>query len=71
MRELFATAEHSVIVAGFRFDHGADILAPLHEAMAKRGVHTALFIDVPWGDGDGTARARAAGRDFVLVEPET
>lgn len=45
VRELFAAAKTSVLVAGFRFDHGAEILRPLHEAMRARGVRTSVFLD--------------------------
>ncbi len=43
VRELFARAEKTVLIGGFRFDHGQEILAPLHQAMAERGVDVEIF----------------------------
>lgn len=45
--ELFGRAERRVLVGGFRFDHGADILRPLHRAMLERSVKVDVFLDVP------------------------
>jgi phosphatidylserine/phosphatidylglycerophosphate/cardiolipin synthase-like enzyme len=47
VRELFARAQRHVLVAGYAFDHGEEILRPLHEAMRDRGVEVELYIDVP------------------------
>lgn len=58
MRQLFARAERSVIVGGFRFDAGADLFAPLHEAMASRGVTATFFLDIE--DHAATAAAGPA-----------
>lgn len=44
--ELFASAERHVLVAGYAFDHGARIFAPLHRSMRDRGVRAELFVDV-------------------------
>lgn len=46
VRELFAQARRSVLIAGFTFDHGRAIFAPLHEAMRVHGVGTEVFLDV-------------------------
>lgn len=46
VRQLFAQAERTVLVAGFSFDHGEDIFAPLHAAMQRRGVTCDLFLDI-------------------------
>ncbi len=45
VRELFAHAKQSVLIAGFSFDHGRDILAPLHDAM-RAGVTTDIYLDI-------------------------
>lgn len=58
VRRLFEQARDSVIVAGYSFDHGEDILRPLHQAMSERGVHAMLFLDIEGETGD-TARADA------------
>ncbi|MEM9553683.1 MAG: DISARM system phospholipase D-like protein DrmC [Acidobacteriota bacterium] len=46
VRELFARARRSVVVGGFRFDHGEAILRPLHEVMRDHSVETSIFLDV-------------------------
>lgn len=47
LRELFTSAEQRVLVAGFSFDHGEEILRPLFERMRDRGVATTIFMNVP------------------------
>ena len=51
--ELFASATKEVLVAGYRFDHGAEILRPLHRVMASDGVEVTLILDVPRAKGRG------------------
>jgi phosphatidylserine/phosphatidylglycerophosphate/cardiolipin synthase-like enzyme len=46
VRRLFESARESVLVGGFRFDHGAELLEPLHAAMLARGVRARFFLDV-------------------------
>lgn len=46
VRRLFSAARQEVIVAGYSFDHGADILRPLHEAMRDQGLRALLFLDI-------------------------
>lgn len=46
VRQLFKEAQTSVLVGGFRFDHGEEILRPLHAAMAERGVAARIFLDL-------------------------
>lgn len=46
LRQLFEGAKKRVILAGYSFDHGRDILAPLHAAMRDRGVSTIFFVHV-------------------------
>jgi len=45
VRELFENARKSVLIGGYAFDHGKDIFAPLHMAMAERGVETTIFLN--------------------------
>ena len=52
VRELFATARRSVLVAGYRFDHVEDLLEPLHTAMRDRSVTARLFVDIEREPGD-------------------
>lgn len=42
--ELFGRATTRILVAGFAFDHAADVLRPLHQAL-MRGVSCRLFAD--------------------------
>lgn len=45
VRALFHDAKTAVTIAGFRFDHGSSLLAPLHEAMKGRGVQCRIYGD--------------------------
>jgi hypothetical protein len=47
VRELFCRAKRSVLIAGYTFDHGPEILQPLHEVMEKLGVEVSMFVHVP------------------------
>jgi phosphatidylserine/phosphatidylglycerophosphate/cardiolipin synthase-like enzyme len=47
--ELFEGAAREVLIAGYSFDHGQEILAPLHVAMAERGVKVTMIVDVKRG----------------------
>jgi phosphatidylserine/phosphatidylglycerophosphate/cardiolipin synthase-like enzyme len=63
VRELFAKATRTVLVAGFAFTDGRDIFAPLHHAMRTRGVVARLFLhldDLPGVPADEAARAGIA-----------
>lgn len=44
--DLFRRAQRSMLMAGYSFDHGVEILAPMHEAMAARGVLVDLFMHI-------------------------
>ena len=46
VRELFCRAQRDVIVAGYSFDHGQEILRPLHEAMRDRGVEARILLHI-------------------------
>ena len=46
VRELFGRAEQRVLVGGFTFDHGREILEPLHRVMADRGVEATFFLNI-------------------------
>jgi len=62
VKELFEQAQEAVIVAGFRFDHGEELLRPLHVAMKDRSVSAMFFLDI-----DGEA-ATAAGADAFATK---
>jgi len=70
VRELFARAERSVLVAGFSFDHGADIFEPLHHAMRDRGVEASIFLDLrraPRTEPDVAAHVRREIDTFLIA----
>jgi hypothetical protein len=46
VRELFESAQHHVLIAGYAFDHGADIFEPLHGAMKARGVMVDIYLHI-------------------------
>jgi phosphatidylserine/phosphatidylglycerophosphate/cardiolipin synthase-like enzyme len=46
VHQLFEQAQHSVLVAGYAFDHGKDILEPLYRAMKERGVTAEMYLDL-------------------------
>lgn len=45
VRQLFLEANETVLVAGFAFDHGERLLAPLHAAMKDRQVRCRIFAE--------------------------
>jgi hypothetical protein len=45
VRQLFLDACETVLVAGFAFDHGERLLAPLHAAMKDRQVRCRIFAE--------------------------
>jgi phosphatidylserine/phosphatidylglycerophosphate/cardiolipin synthase-like enzyme len=59
VRQLSMRAKHSVIVGGFRFDHGANLLSPLHEGM-QRGLDVTMFVDI-----EGNASRPEGGKAFA------
>lgn len=63
LRELFARAERSVLVAGFRFDGGRQLFEPLRAAMRDKGVVVRMFLhldDRPGCTADESARRGVA-----------
>lgn len=45
VRDLFRSAQSEVLMAGYRFDHGEELLEPLRER-ARAGVRVAIFLDL-------------------------
>ncbi|MEZ4404479.1 MAG: DISARM system phospholipase D-like protein DrmC [Kofleriaceae bacterium] len=45
--EMLHGAQARVFIAGYAFDHGKVIFAPLHQAMTERGVRVTVCLDVP------------------------
>lgn len=62
LAELFASARQSVLVAGFRFDSGARLLAPLHRVMKEHGVACTVF-------GDAAEAERFIARNWPFGAP--
>jgi phosphatidylserine/phosphatidylglycerophosphate/cardiolipin synthase-like enzyme len=63
VRDLFRSAQHDVIVAGYAFDEPG-ILAPLHEAMRDRGVTATLLLDVA-GEAPDAAAAEVLVTKYI------
>ncbi len=69
VRELLGSARRSVLIAGFAFDHGKDILAPLHEVMVRHRVAASLFVDLgPYERPGAPSDARVAAVDLFLAQ---
>jgi hypothetical protein len=60
VRRLFEGATKEVIVAGYSFDHGERIFAPLYEVMKARGVKATFVLDLA-----GQARIASEMDDFA------
>lgn len=60
VRRLFESATKEVIVAGYSFDHGEQIFAPLHDAVKLRGVKATFVLDLA-----GQARILSEMDDFA------
>ena len=46
VRQLFSSARKTVLVAGYAFDQGKELLQPLHEAMVTYGVSATFFVEI-------------------------
>jgi hypothetical protein len=47
MHELFFKAQSNVLIAGFRFDDGKELFAPLYKKMVEHGLQVQIFLDIP------------------------
>jgi phosphatidylserine/phosphatidylglycerophosphate/cardiolipin synthase-like enzyme len=71
LADLFGRAQRSMLVAGYAFDHGTEILAPMHEAMKARGVTVDLFMNIreaPEREVDTEAFARGEVTKFFTEQ---
>lgn len=50
VREIFEGAQRHVLIAGYSFERGEAILAPLHAAMRDRGVVVEMFVHLDGAD---------------------
>ncbi len=50
VRDLFEGAQRHVLIAGYSFERGEAILAPLHAAMRDRGVVVEMFVHLDGAD---------------------
>lgn len=67
MRSLFNRAQKSVLVAGYSFYKGKEILEPLHRAMEERDVAVQLFMEIEGyaeSSEDGATYARRFIEEF-------
>jgi phosphatidylserine/phosphatidylglycerophosphate/cardiolipin synthase-like enzyme len=60
VRELFRTARETVLIAGYSFDHGKELLRPLCEAIRDRDVTVTIFLNTPAEEPTDQAAERAA-----------
>lgn len=63
IRRLFESATTEVIVAGYSFDHGQRIFAPLYEVMKSRGVKATFVLDL-----GGQARSASEMDSFARAK---
>jgi phosphatidylserine/phosphatidylglycerophosphate/cardiolipin synthase-like enzyme len=56
-----------VLIAGYTFDHGSDLLATLHAAMQTRGVAVEIFLhmDRASTEGDIPRHVRGKAAEFI------
>lgn len=54
VKQLFAEAKKSVLVAGFAFDDGAEIFEPLHQGIKERNLDVSVFMDIGRAPSEGT-----------------
>jgi len=68
VKQLFEGASESIILAGYSFDSGAELLEPLHRAIKERGVEALLFVHIKQAE-DGSLEPEAYAdsrlRDFM------
>jgi phosphatidylserine/phosphatidylglycerophosphate/cardiolipin synthase-like enzyme len=57
---LFRKAQREVLIAGYAFYNADQIFAPLHQAMAERGVQCSIFLHVDAIAGATSAEAHVA-----------
>lgn len=67
LRELFEGAQESVILAGYVFTHGREVLEPLFRSMRDKGVTARFFVHVDQieGGADETQHLRTKLGGFV------
>ncbi|MCB9549767.1 MAG: phospholipase [Myxococcales bacterium] len=66
LKQLFHRARRRVLVAGYSFDHGREIFAPLHTAMVQHGVTTDFFLHVPVADHERPALRATDTREALV-----
>ncbi len=62
LEELFSGARSHVLLAGYSFDRGERILAPLHRVMREHGVAASIFLDLGGQPACGTPADSHAAR---------
>ncbi len=65
VRELFERARSSVLLAGYSFDHGQEILEPLHAAMRDRNVAVDMYLHIGRAPRKETDLQRHAENELV------
>lgn len=68
LARLLASARESVLIAGYAFDHGTDVLRPLSEVMAAHGVPARVVLNIPrmpHGVGDVRSHVHDFAAEFL------
>lgn len=70
LARLLGSARESVLIAGYAFDNGADVLRPLSEVMAGQGVSARVVLNIPRlppGRSSVEDHVREAAAEFIRV----
>jgi phosphatidylserine/phosphatidylglycerophosphate/cardiolipin synthase-like enzyme len=68
LRELLESATTSVLIGGYSFDHGDEILKPLHESMRDRAVQAAIFLHLKEREPEESADGYVERRIAMFIE---
>ncbi|HET6612248.1 MAG TPA: hypothetical protein VFG83_09675, partial [Kofleriaceae bacterium] len=65
LRELFESARHQVVLAGYSFWNATDVLAPLHQVMRDHAVATTFFVNINQADTPTSPPERHAEQELA------
>lgn len=68
LAQLFGRARRRVIVAGYSFDHGHDIFAPLHRVMVEHEVTADFFVNIAIKDHERAQLATEEGQHALVTK---
>ncbi len=64
LKELFSSAQNSVLIAGYSFDHGEELFKPLYQSMTERGVSVRFYINIEQERGQAIVAQEAVDRQI-------